>query len=146
MFSYYCTSCPHGKFLFGFVCVDNCPDGMISQLSTQSCMEPIIGKIDYFPTTLFACAFACAFLIAKLLSKSTEFFTAAAAIFGLAEFFSWSTLAYSLFYDNELSKSNRNGFFAITLLIVLSCFFTSTAWTIKVWLTFCREDMGFRNW
>lgn len=71
MFTYNCTSCFNGKYLFRYQCVETCPDGMIGQASTGNCIEPIIGRIVFFPGTIFAAAFICVFLYAKWACKTT---------------------------------------------------------------------------
>lgn len=100
----------------------------------------------FFPGTLFAVAFICVFLYAKWAVKQTEFFTAATAIFGLAEFIAWNILTYVLVYDYELSSTNKQAFFVFGLIVCISCLLTSIAWVLKVWFTYCKDNKGFELW
>lgn len=144
LFTYNCTSCFNGRFLFRYECVVNCPSGMIGVASTRVCIEPIIGRIVFFPASLFALSVCLVFLYSKYAFKATEMITAAAAVLSLAEFFSWNVLTYVLLYDYELD--NKMTFFGVGLAVIITSMVASVAFTAKVWASFCREDIGFRLW
>jgi hypothetical protein len=49
-----------------------------------------------------------------------------------------------LLLDYDLD--NKMAFFAVGMLINVSCLIVSIAFTIKVWVSHCKNDIGFRLW
>lgn len=136
LFTYNCTSCFNGRFLYRYECVEQCPAGMVGFPSTRTCIEPIIGRIVFFPGTLLALSVCLIFLYSKYAFRATEFITAATAVLSLSEFFSWNILTYVLLYDYELE--NKIPYFALGLAVTVSCMLASVAFTAKVWASYCR--------
>lgn len=143
-FVYNCTSCFNGRYLYRYECVEVCPSGMIGYSSTRTCIEPIIGRIVFFPGLIFGVAVCLLFAYSKYAYRDTELITAAAGVFSLAEFISWNILTYVFIYDYELE--NKMPYFVVGLVVTVTCLLASIAFTVKTWTSFCKDDMGHRLW